>query len=249
MEQAVMSDIIETRTQADPQWSAQRLAGALRERLRGPGGYYNVGNLIGLGVSLVAQFFLATGGPPRSGSDILVGYFAGSSSAVALTAATVIFLVSGEVYHRAWAGRATPDENLNRLADILSAIGALALTVSLVLAGQLLLGIASGLLIAGGKLGSAVTGDDRSRLVLWPGGWIDPFRGAVLLGRLPGIAAVAIELGFRIINQRQGTSLGSFLQPAVLLFCYLLWVKADLLLMQSAVTTQSPKEASDARTQ
>jgi hypothetical protein len=248
MEEGVMSDLVETRMQADPQWSAGRLGGALRERLQGPGGYYNAGNVIGLGVSLVAQFFLATGAPPRSGADILVGYFAGSSSAVALTAATVIFLVSGEVYHRAWAGRAAPDENLNRLGDILSAIGALALTVSLVLAGQLLLGVASGLLIAGGKLGSAITGDDRSRLVLWPVTWIDPFRGAVLLGRLPGIAAVAIELGFRIINQQQGASLGAFLQPAVLLFCYLLWVKADLLLMQSAVATQSTREVSDART-
>ena len=224
-----------------------RITNLLADRLRGPGGYYNAGNLLGLIVALATQFAVAAqAGAPRSGLDILVGYFVGSPSAVTLTVATVIFLVGGEVYHRAWVGRGAADPALNQIGDVLSAIGATALTVSLMFLGQWLLAVASGLLVVGGKLGSALLCDDRTRLGFWPVGWVDPFRGAVLAGRLPGIAAAGLDLGFRLLHY-QG-SVAPLVQGAVLIVCYLLWMKADLLLVIGARATQQTEEASDART-
>jgi hypothetical protein len=227
-----------------------RLTKLFADRLRGPGGYYNAGNLLGLIVALATQFAVATqAGASRGGLDILVGYFVGSPSAVTLTVATIVFLISGEVYHRAWAaGRGAADPALNQIADVLSAIGATALTVSLMFLGQWLLALASGLLIVGGKLGSALLCDDRARLGFWPAAWVDPFRGAVLAGRLPGIAATGIDLGFRVLHWNDG-SVALLVQPAVLIVCYLLWIKADLLLVVGAGTANGTEEASDARTQ
>ena len=49
-----------------------------------------------------------------------VGYLAGNSAALALTAATVVFFWSGDAYHRAWANGAPPDPALNRRGDLLS---------------------------------------------------------------------------------------------------------------------------------
>jgi hypothetical protein len=221
----------------------------LTDRLRGPGGYYNVGNVLGLVMSLATQFALAApASGTRSGLDILVGYFAGSPSAVALTAATIVFLVSGEMYHRAWVGRAVPDPAINAFADVLSAIGCLALTISLIFLDQWFLAIASGLLSVGGKLGSALFGDDSARLGFWPTAWVDPFRAAVLVGRAPAVAAAGFDLGFRLFNWTGG-SVWTLAQPIVLLLCYMLWIKADLLLVIGArATTIENQEASHART-
>jgi len=226
--------------------SFNRMLSPLCERLRGPGGYYNAGNVLGLAVALGTQFAMAAQAGHRGGIDTFYAYFAGSPSAVALTAATLIFLVSGETYHRAWTGRLVPDPALNRTADVLSALGGIALTLSLILVGQWLLAVASGLLTVGGKLGSAVFGDDRSQLGFWPALWVDPFRAAVLAGRVPGIAAAGIDLGFRIVNGSGGSVL-ALVQPAVLVGCYLLWIKADMLLVIGADAAKGNAEDSDAR--
>jgi hypothetical protein len=244
----VVSDLSTTRPAISSAWLPGRLVKAIAGRLRGPGGYYNVGNLIGLAAALATQLATAPqGSAPHGGIDAIIGYFAGSPAAVALTAATIIFLVSGETYHRAWAGRSVPDAALNQFADVLSAVGSLALAVSLVFVGQWPLAVASGLLSVGGKLGSALFGDDSSLFGFWPVSWIDPFRGAVLVGRLPAVAAVGLDLSSHVLNWNDG-SLLPIIQSAVLLFCYVLWIKADLLLVAGArATVRDNEEVNHAR--
>jgi hypothetical protein len=215
---------------------------AIADRLKGPGGFYNAGNLLGLSVALATQFALATTSATASLSERLGAYFGGSPSAVALSLATAIFLVSGETYHRAWAGGGLPSPRLNRIADLLAAGGATALTFSLIFSGQLTLAVASGLLIVGGKLGSAITCDDRSRVQAWPANWKDPFRTAVLAGRGPGLVAAALDLGRHVLDQPSGIGLWSLLPSATLVVCYGLWIKADLLLLGSAARPQPRTE-------
>lgn len=203
------------------------LINALAARLQGPGGYYNVGNVLGLVTALGLQFASAAGSG-KSGTDLLVGYFAGSPQALAFTVATLIFLVGGEVYYRAWKDGAGPDLRLNRLGDLLSAAGGAALSVSLLLLGQPLLALATGAFVVLGKLGSAVFGDDAVAPPVWPESWPDPFRLAVLVGRVPAISAAGLDL---LQQFGSGAPTIALVQPAVLIVCHVLWVKADLLLL------------------
>ena len=83
-------------------WLARRLM--LRTRMRGPGGCYNVGNVLALGAGLTAQLVAvsqARGEAPVAALEAVRAYRFGSPGATALTAAIVIFFVSGEAYHRA----------------------------------------------------------------------------------------------------------------------------------------------------
>ena len=204
----------------------------ITDRLHGPGGYYNVGNVLGLAAGLATQVMVSTSSIGTVG-DRLYGFFLGSPGALALTVSTSIFLASGEAYHRAWAGRASPDPKTHSTADLLAAAGATALTVSLVLGGQLPLALASGVLMVGGKLGSAIAGD-TVRIAGWPSRWSDPFRSAVLIGRLPGLTAAALDLGRHVLDAPTGMGLVSLVQPATLVICQALWLKADLLLLNPA---------------
>lgn len=216
-----------------------RWPNVIRDRFDGPGGYYNAGNLLGLATALTVEVVAAVTSHANSPQDLIYAYFLGSPSALALTIATGIFLVSGETYHRAWAGRSVPDVNLNRIADLLSVGGASALSASLIFAGQLPLAIASGVMIIGGKLGSAITCDDRTRLRYWPKQWIDPFRGAVLAGRAPGLIAAVLDLVRHLLGDPAGVAMFSVFPYAMLVICYLLWIKADLLLIGSAGSTST----------
>ena len=142
----------------------------------------------------------------------------------------LVFLASGEFYHRAWVRGFPPDLRLNRIADLLSALGALALSVALISFGQPLLAATSGILLAGGKLGSmlarneyAPRGPDRSA-------WPDRFRAAVLVSRVPAILAVLAELGVVLWRLDAATPAAAVIAPSSLLVCYLLWTRADLLL-------------------
>jgi hypothetical protein len=198
-------------------------ATALRVRLRGPGGYYNIGNALGLAGGLALHVAAVRALDFSSGSAAAAEYLVGSPSAIAITAAMLIFFWSGESYHRAWAGGFPPDARRNRQGDILSGYGALALGLGLLLIGEALLAATAGLLHALGKFGSALHHRLATRwMVLRP----DPFRTAVLLSRLPAIALVIIEIA------RAGTAADQ-LAPSLLLVCYLLWAKADLLLFRS----------------
>ncbi|WP_246686003.1 hypothetical protein [Mesorhizobium sp. B2-4-6] len=208
-----------------------RLASALRARMRGPGGYYNSGNALGLVTGIAVQIATAPAGS-HWGNAItarMIEFFAGTGSAVALTLTTLIFFCGGEAYHRAWARPDAPDVNLNRLGDFLSGIGAVGLGISLLLLGDPLLAATSGLLHAVGKFGSTLHRPGTPVLV-WPASWPDPFRGAVLASRLPAMLTTTLALGSALPDAWAGGSFATPVMPLTLLGCYLLWAKADLLL-------------------
>ncbi|MBP7240394.1 hypothetical protein [Amaricoccus sp.] len=200
----------------------------LRDRMTGPGGFYNVGNALGLagGVALA----VAASGPTLSeGARAAWDHLAGSASALSITVAMLIFFWGGEAYHRAWANGFPPDARLNRWGDLLSAVGALALGLGLFLIGEALLAATAGLLHAAGKLGSALKGPDPAApAARWP----DPFRAAVVASRLPAIALVLLAIGGALAAPGSPAP-AELAAPALLLVCYLLWMRADLLLLRS----------------
>lgn len=199
-----------------------------RARLAGPGGYYNAGNALGLVVGVALQVG-ATAGGTGAGSGLLAAitdYCAGNAAAVALTAATAVFFVSGEAYHRAWAQGAPPDPGLNRRGDLLSGIGALILGLALISLGQWLPAATAGFLHALGKFGSA--GHWRAPR-LWRRSWPDVWRTAVLASRLPALLTAAAAL-IAAASRDAGTPLAAILAPLTLLVCTALWARADLML-------------------
>lgn len=208
-----------------------RVLDAISSRLQGPGGYYNLGNILGLAVALGLQLSAAGNGLGDGVWTTLRGFFAGSPASVSLTACTLVFLVSGEVYRAAWVNGSPPDQRLNRIADLVSAIGAVLLGLSLLLMGQTMLALVSVVLTAGGKLGSAITGDDPRKIPFWPLIWPDPMRAAVLIGRAPGLAAPLMNMISQL--SQQGVT-GELIQPATLFVCYLLWIKADWMLLDAS---------------
>ena len=218
------------------------LGQAFRTRLAGPGGFYNVGNALCLGMS-IALPALAMTDRGTSGAEALVSAtvhtLAGSPAAVALTVATGIFFWSGEVYHRAWAQGAPPDAALNRRGDFLSGIGCVAFGVAMMSFGQPLLAAAAGVLQSVGKCASAA---GRTSLPGWPGDWPDPFRVVVLVSRVPAILAALIGL-FGALLQPDPVP-GAVLGPATLLVCIGLWARADLLLLAPPVTASARRQHS-----
>ena len=202
---------------------------AVRTRLAGPGGYYNVGNAVGLGMGVALQLTAVPAGAleMQSAATAVWEYLAGNAGAVALTAATAVFFLSGEAYHRAWAHGAPPKDALNRRGDLLSAIGALILGIALLSLGQVMLAATAGGLHALGKFGSAF----RWRtLPGWPSAWPNFYRTAVLASRVPAILAALIGLVSALPQVAAGAPLAGLLTPLTLLVCYALWCKADLLL-------------------
>lgn len=216
--------------------SAPRRSGpwpaGLRERLAGPGGLYNIGNALGLagGLAIAVAGAGGAGGPTlESGFDAVLGYLAGSASSVAITVAMVIFFAGGEAYHRAWARGFPPDRRLNRLGDLVSGYGAIALGIGLALLGEPLLALTAGLLHAIGKFGSALDGPAARRLKrLRP----DPCRTAVLVSRFPAIALVLATL-FAAAGGAMPSQPAEVATAALLLVCYLLWSAADIRLFGS----------------
>ncbi|TNC64006.1 hypothetical protein [Rubellimicrobium roseum] len=200
--------------------------------MAGPGGYYNIGNAIGLlgGLALAAW----NAGGSGEAATAAAGYLAGSGSAVALTVATLVFFWSGEVYHRAWADPDRPDARLNRQGDLLSAIGAVALGISLALLGMPLLAATAGLMHALGKFGSALHRPGAPPPFGWPTAWPDLFRSVVLLSRVPATLAAALALAAGVAGAGPEVIVPALLGPGVLLLCNLLWARADLLLFRPA---------------
>lgn len=219
------------------------LVSALRARMKGPGGYYNSGNALGLIVGLATQI-ATTPVDSHEGSGVttaVIDYFAGSHGAVALTLATLVFFWGGEAYHRAWARPDAPDPALNRVGDFLSGIGAIGLGIALLLLGDPVLAATSGLLHALGKFGSTFHRPGM-RVPLWPAAWPDPFRSAVLASRLPAMLATTVTLGWALLEVWSGGSFTVLAMPLTLLGCYLFWTKADLLLF--GVGTKAPRQIS-----
>jgi hypothetical protein len=197
----------------------------LLKRMRGPGGLYNTGNFLGLAAGIAVQMANSADG---GAAHALVVYLAGNVSALMLTLATLIFFISGEAYHRAWQNGFPPDKGLNRLGDLLSAIGALALGAALLALGHPFLAATAGLMHAAGKFGSAICTSEAGEGVNWP--WI--FRASVLASRVPAVLVALIELLAHLPMLVQGEPVLPALMPATLLICYMLWAKADLVLLR-----------------
>ncbi|MGB8817163.1 MAG: hypothetical protein WCC66_04490 [Rhizobiaceae bacterium] len=198
-------------------WPRSKLRDGVAARMSGPGGLYNSGNLIGLVSGLALQMVAASGGAGEAAAS----FFAGSASALWMTGATLIFMVSGEAYHRAWRFGFPPDKPMNWWGDFLSGIGALALGMALFSLGQPLLALTAGLLHAIGKFGSALHGGSAEAGLNWP----RLYRQAVVASRVPAIFAALLAL----INASNDQTM---LAPVTLLVCYALWVKADLMLLK-----------------
>jgi len=190
----------------------------LSARLPSPGVLYNAGNLLGLCVGL-AVTFVGHGG--RSG-ETLAAYFAGDGSALCLTAATIVFFVSGSIYHRAWQVGGAQRLRLVRCADLLSGLGAILLGASLFLVGQPILALASATLHSTGKLGSSLAGGRSEPLCRLA-------RRLVLGSRAFGLLA-----GASALPSASGASASDIVMSATLVVCYLLWASADILLMKYA---------------
>ncbi len=205
---------------------------ALRERTAGPGGFYNLGNAVALGTGIALQ--LRTASATGTGvSRALLAYFVGSPSATALTVATVVFFVSGEVYHRAWQAGTEPNPALLRRGDFLSAVGAVALGIGLLLLDQPLLAAFSGLLHALGKLGNSLPAVERMRDRFWPRHLPDPFRLSVVVSRLPALLATGLALLAAIAGWTLGNSEPDVAASSGLIVAYLLWTKADVMLLRA----------------
>lgn len=208
---------------------------ALTERMSGPGGAYNIGNLIGLCQGITAQILVPKDLnqlPWTSAPAAMSHYLSGNFAAIAMTSATAIFFASGEVYHRAWNGHRRPRENINRLGDFLSGLGAVGLGLALFELGHPFLALTSGLLHSVGKFGSACHRSDVEMLTVGARG-PDPFRTMVLLSRLPAMVAAALGL-YASLFKIEGGHLQHWSTPASLLGSYLLWCWADLLLFRSS---------------
>jgi len=200
----------------------------LVERTRGPGGYYNLGNVLGLVMGITVQVASVPAGTSDTG---LWAYFAGSPSAFAMSVATAIFVVSGETYHRAFQGAET-NQGLYRFADLLSGLGALALGIALFTLGHPILAATAGLLHAAGKLGSAAMPVMPGTWTFWPSRWPDPFRSAVVASRVPAMIAASADFWASLNGAISGGPALAMVTPATLIVCYLLWAKADLLLIE-----------------
>lgn len=200
------------------------MARGLTVRLRGPGGLYNTGNMLGFASSLA----LAMAAAPEGSSALAVAdYFAGSASAI--TTAMVIFLVSGGGLSPGGGAGGTAGQGPEPpCGDQLSGVGAIAPFVGLLLVGEVALTFASGLLHAAGKFGSALHHPPIARLKRHHP---DPFRSAVLASRLPAIVLLGLALAHALAAPVivPAAALG----PASLLVCYPIWVRADLLLFRS----------------
>jgi hypothetical protein len=208
-------------------------AEAFLARIKGPGGYYNIGNSLALSTGLGIQLAAASDAGDSGHGALLAAaqeYFVGSPEAAALTISMVMFFASGEMYHRAWSRGFPPDLRCNRWGDLLSGVGAVVLTVALAAYSEVLLAVTSGILLAGGKFGSAMVPETYGA-GSQPSPWPNRFRTAVLLSRVPALAALALEL---IGLLAASAAPARLVMTAVMLFCYVLWTCADFMLVAGA---------------
>lgn len=208
----------------------QAAVGAVSERLRGPGGLYNLGNTIGFFGGLAASLVNI---PPEdfglsAALEAAADFAWGSPAATALTLATLIFFWSGEEYHRAMRKGLPPDEAKIRTGDLSSTFGAVLLTFAFIALGNDVLALTAGAMHATGKLGSAW---GASRALEQPG-YRFPYstlcREMVLLSRIP---AMIIAVKGLLAAQSEGADASSHILSGVLLVCCLLWAAADAQLL------------------
>ena len=198
----------------------------LTARLTGPGGNYNIGNIIALFGCAAVQVAQSPSG--QSSRDAVIAFLFGSPGASWLTISMIVFLVAGEAYHRALVAGCLETGRLIRLGDALSGVASVALMVALIHFGDTTMAVVAGTLLAGGKFGTALlprsggTGSTH-----WPRAEAC-FRWIVVLSRFPSLAALSLEIlrAFFAAGPVQ-----TMIMPALMTFCFLLWLRADLQLM------------------
>jgi hypothetical protein len=204
-------------------------------RIKGPGGLYNAGNLLGLSASLAVAAVEAPGGHALADAVTAVwGALAGNPASAALTVATLIFLWSGEHYHRAWLSGFPPDVRMNQAADLSSGFGAVALGLGLALLADPILAVSSGALHAAGKFGSALGPRGDRRMIGHVFSLDDIYRGLVVVSRAPAIAITLWQIG-GIVFLDVDAAMDRRLLLVTMLGSYCLWAAADLLLMQASL--------------
>ncbi|WP_299676105.1 hypothetical protein [uncultured Roseobacter sp.] len=193
-----------------------------RVRSPGPGVLYNIGNVLALCAGVIMQWVQMRG--EAGVGAAVVAYFAGSPGALWLTGSMVLFILAGGLYHRGWSEPSGTQPRLVQLGDLISGLAAILLTVALVWMGDTALALLAGVLLAGGKLGTAVL-----PTMPVPGrGLLDgACRMAVIVSRGPSIAALAVAL------LDTSGSLADVALPATMIVCFLLWFWADLLLLRA----------------
>ncbi|MBW8728747.1 MAG: hypothetical protein JF625_26820 [Inquilinus limosus] len=207
----------------------------LRDRLKGAGGLYNVGNAIGFVTGLAASL---TAARHEAGVSLLLAsawnYIGGSPAATAITASTVLFFWSGEEYRRAWQPGRLPDPAHNRRGDLLSGLGAVLLGLGLAMLGSPLLAATSGFMHAAGKFGSASGWKTTLRLFGRPVQASDLFRRSVVLSRIPAILLTLSVIVETFENLPAAAALDRSILPGATMICLCIWAAADLMLARAA---------------
>ena len=214
---------MQQRVQRSASGSKTRLPNWLSTRFSGPGALYNLGNVIAIvtGTGL-ALWKLDGQGTAMEG---LHQHLMGSAPAAWLTGSMLVFIVSGELYHAGHHGRPERRAMRTQQADLVSGIAAIGLTIALIGFGDATMAIVAGVMLAGGKLGSAI-------LALWHGSaaLAGSLRVVVLGSRFPSILALVLSLQ-GISNQIAAPSAQDVLLPIVMIGCFLLWLWADVILL------------------
>ncbi len=201
-------------TKRPPHW--------VKTRLSGPGAIYNLGNVL----ALVSGVLLSLRGEwgQSSITHAIYTHLMGSPGAASLTISMVLFLVAGEIYHRAYQPGA--GQNLVAWADFIAGLASVALTVALVLLGETVTALVAGFMLTVGKLGSAVLfalsqqGYER---------WDRLLRLSVVASRAPSILTLVLAVVPAVLGH---APLEVALLPFIMILCFLLWLWADLLLLR-----------------
>lgn len=210
----------------------------LGDRLKGPGGLYNLGNALGLVSGIAASVQAARHGVGASHMMAVTWtYLAGSPAAAAITVSTVFFFWSGEEYRRAWRPGRAPDRARNRRGDLLSSLGAVLLGIGLSVLGNPLLAATSGFMHAAGKLGSAIGLEARLRLFGWSTPASNVFRLSVVLSRVPAILLTLGAIASDFERLAPAPALGRSVLPGATMVCLCVWAGADLMLARGSRST------------
>ncbi|MEM9583527.1 MAG: hypothetical protein AAGA08_10470 [Pseudomonadota bacterium] len=194
----------------------------LKARLTGPGALYNLGNVLALAAGL---FISLRNAPEHAGAaTVIYAHLIGSPDALWLSVSMLLFIISGEFYHRAFQSGQRP--NLVAWGDFISGVAAIALTVALVLLGNTVLALLGGVLLTMGKLGTAFISffspNPMPRLD-------QTLRLTVVASRAPSIVALGLTVLPAILGDLPVSEVAI---ACVMIVCFLLWLWADLLLLR-----------------
>lgn len=183
------------------------------------------GNIIALCSGLAAQVINSAG--TASLTELVQQYFFGNPAASCLTLSMIVFIASGEAYHRSSRATGTDARRLNRIGDGLSGMAAIILTFALVGFGTTLLALVAGVMLALGKFGTAFI-PENARSDTKKAAISRSFRLLVVLSRFPSLFALAVPIAdfYRGYGNTSDT-----LTAAIMFGCYLLWLWADCLLI------------------